>query len=223
MARFSRHEVYQKLYDTRLMPLFFDPDPARVIALAEACYAGGVRALEMTNRAEGAHEVFGALIRHARRHMPDLAVGVGTIVDGATATLFLQIGADFVVTPCFFEDIARMCNRRQVGFLPGCSTSTEIAQAQELGAEFIKVFPAEVLGPKFIQALLGPMPWSRLLPTGGVEPTEASLRTWFEAGAAAVGMGSRLFPKGASPEAISQTVQFVLDTIRSHTTPAHGH
>ncbi|TAE51658.1 MAG: bifunctional 4-hydroxy-2-oxoglutarate aldolase/2-dehydro-3-deoxy-phosphogluconate aldolase [Bacteroidetes bacterium] len=214
MAKFTRHEVYQKLYDTRLMPLFYDSDPQRVIALAQACYDGGVRALEMTNRGDFAHEVFAALVRHARIHMPDLAVGVGTIVDGATAALYLQLGADFMVTPYFHEDIARMCNRRQVAWLSGCATLGEIARAQEFGAEIIKLFPGEILGPAFVKATLGPMPWTRLMPTGGVEPEAESLKAWFAAGAVAVGMGSKLFPKGAQPAEITEKVRACLSLIR---------
>jgi 2-dehydro-3-deoxyphosphogluconate aldolase / (4S)-4-hydroxy-2-oxoglutarate aldolase len=214
MAKFKRHEVYQKVYETGLMPLFYESDINKAKMLLKACYDGGARTVEMTNRGDFAHEVYAELMKFSRKELPDLALGVGTIVDTGTLAMYLQMGADFVVTPMMHEDVARVCNRRQIGWFAGCATLTEISKAQELGAEIVKIFPGDGLGPNFIKGALGPMPWSRLMPTGGVEPTYESLKSWFESGVVAVGMGSKLFPKGAKPEEIEEKVRFCIDTIK---------
>ncbi len=215
MAKFKRHEVYQKVYDTGLMPLFYESDVEKAKMLLKACYDGGARTVEMTNRGDFAHEVYAELMKFARKELPELALGVGTIVDTGTLAMYLQMGADFVVTPMFYEDVARVCNRRQIGWFSGCATLTEISKAQEMGAEIVKLFPGDGLGPNFVKGALGPMPWSRLLPTGGVEPTYESIKSWFDAGVVAVGLGSKLFPKGAKPAEIEEKIRFCIDTIKS--------
>jgi 2-dehydro-3-deoxyphosphogluconate aldolase/(4S)-4-hydroxy-2-oxoglutarate aldolase len=215
MAKFRRHEVIQKVYDTGLMPLFYESDVNKAKELLKACYDGGARTVEMTNRGDFAHEVYAELMKFARRELPELALGVGTIEDTGTAALYIQMGCDFIVTPMFHEDVARTCNRRQIGWFSGCATLTEISKAQEFGAEIIKLFPGDGLGPQFVKGALGPMPWSRILPTGGVEPTYESIKSWFEAGVVAVGMGSKLFPKGATPAEIEEKVRFCIETIKS--------
>lgn len=120
-------------------------------------------------------------------------LGAGSIVDAPTAALFIANGARFVVGPMTNAEVARLCNRRLIAYLPGCATTTEIGNAQELGCEIVKLFPGDgVGGPATVKAILGPMPWTKMMPTGGVEPTEESLRAWFGAGIVAAGMGSKL-------------------------------
>lgn len=195
MARFDKQAVMAKIKEAPMVPVFYHTDLDTAKAVVKACYAGGVRAFEFTNRGDFAHEVFGPLVKWAAEECPDLALGVGSIVDPATAALYMQLGACFVVGPLFNPEVARVCNRRQVPYTPGCGSISEVGFAQEAGCELCKVFPGDVLGPKFVKGLLAPMPWSKLMVTGGVEPTADNLNAWFAAGAFCVGMGSKLFPK----------------------------
>lgn len=192
MARFSRLHVYQTLLDVPIVPLFSSQDLDVCKNVLSACYKAGIRVFELTNRGDFAHELFAELVKTARTDYPDLILGVGTIIDPATAALYLQLGANFIVSPSFDADVAKVCNLRKIGYLPGCATLTEISTAESWGVEIIKLFPGDTLGPSFVKALKAPMPWTTVLVTGGVEPTEESLSTWFGAGADAVGIGSRL-------------------------------
>lgn len=191
----QRLQVLQTLADSGLVPLFYHPDPATAFQVAAACYRGGARVLEFTNRGDFAHEVFADLKKRARRELPGLLIGAGSIQDTGTAALFLQMGADFIITPLLREDVILTCNRRKVAVIPGVATSSEIGRAEELGVEIVKVAPGEVLGPQFLKAHLAPCPWTRAMISGGVSPDEANLRGWFEAGATCVGMGSKLISK----------------------------
>lgn len=163
--------------------------------VVKACYDGGIRAFEFTNRGDFAHEVFAEVVKFAAKECPEMAIGVGSIVDPGTASLYIQLGACFVVGPLFNPEISRICNRRLVPYTPGCGTISEVGFAQESGCDLCKVFPGDVLGPKFVKGLLAPMSWSKLMVTGGVEPTAENLKSWFDAGVFCVGMGSKLFPK----------------------------
>ena len=193
MPGIARLEVARRMYDTGLVPLFYHPDIELAVRVVQACYDGGARVFEFTNRGDRAHNVFEELCRKVRLRMPDLALGVGSVVDAPTTALHLQLGADFVVSPIVNPHMARVCNRRKVLWIPGCGTLTEISRAEELGAEIVKIFPArEIGGADFIRAVKGPCPWTSIMPTGGVSPTEEDLREWFEAGAACVGIGSKL-------------------------------
>ena len=178
-----------------MAPVFYHKDIETAKAVVKACYDGGVRCFEFTNRGDFAHEVFAEVVKFAAKECPEMAVGVGSVVEPATAALYMQLGACFVVGPLFNPEVARVCNRRQVVYIPGCGTVSEVGAAQEAGCEVVKVFPGDVLGPKFVKGLLAPMPWTKIMVTGGVEPTEENLKGWFGAGAFAVGMGSKLFPK----------------------------
>lgn len=193
--KFDKIAVLQKMGQTGIVPVFYDADAETAKHVVGACYAGGVRAFEFTNRGDFAHEVFAEVLKYARRECPELAVGVGSVVDAPTAVLFMQMGADFVVGPLFSPDVARACNRRSVPYTPGCGTVSEVGQAQEMGCDLIKIFPGDVLGPKFVKGIMAPMPWTKLMVTGGVEPSAGSLAEWFKAGVYCVGMGSKLFPK----------------------------
>ncbi len=194
MARFDKLAVLGKMKEAPMVPVFYHKDAEVACNVVKACYEGGVRAFEFTNRGDFAHEVFEAVVKFAAMECPDMAVGVGSVVDPATAALYIQLGACFVVGPMFNPEVSKVCNRRGVAYTPGCGTVTEIGNAQETGCDLCKVFPGDVLGPKFVKGLLAPMPWSKIMVTGGVEPTEENLTAWFRAGVFCVGMGSKLFP-----------------------------
>lgn len=181
--------------ETGIVPVFYHSDLETSKQVLKACYEGGVRAFEFTNRGDFAHEIFGELNKWAAKECPDMILGIGSIVDAGTASLFLQLGANFVVGPLLNPDIFKVCNRRQVAYIPGCGSVSEVGYAQELGAEVVKVFPGDVVGPAFVKGIKAPMPWSSLMVTGGVTPTEENLSKWFGAGVTCVGMGSNLFPK----------------------------
>lgn len=196
MARFSRIEVYRMMIDTGLIPVFYHSDVEITKQVVKACYKGGVRVFEFTNRGDFAQDVFEEVVKWAEKECPEMILGVGSIVDAPTAALYIQLGTNFVVGPLLNPDIFKVCNRRQIAYSPGCATTTEIGYAQELGAEIVKVFPAgNVGGPSFVKSIKGPMPWSKIMVTGGVEPTEENLSAWFNAGVTCVGIGSNLFPK----------------------------
>lgn len=193
MPRFSRLDVINTLLDIGLVPLFYNEDVETSVELAGACSRGGARVVEFTNRGEGAYPVFAELVKYFTTADPNVILGVGSIIDAPTAALYLAAGANFVVGPGFNAEIARLCNRRKILYVPGCATETEISTAEEYGAEICKIFPGKTVGgPAFIKAVMAPCPWHRLMPTGGVDATEASLGEWIRAGAAAVGMGSKL-------------------------------
>lgn len=180
---------------TGMVPVFYHKNAETAKKVLKACYDGGVRAFEFTNRGDFAHEVFAEVVKFAAKECPNMAVGVGSIVDAPTAVLYIQLGACFVVGPLFNPEIAKVCNRRLIPYTPGCGSISEVGAAQEAGCDLCKVFPGDVLSPKFVKGLMAPMPWSKLMVTGGVEPAEENLRGWFNAGAYCVGMGSKLFPK----------------------------
>lgn len=180
---------------TGMVPVFYHKDAEIAKKVVKACYEGGVRAFEFTNRGDFAHEVFAEVVKFAAKECPNMAIGVGSVVDAPTAALYIQSGACFVVGPLFNPDIAKVCNRRLIPYTPGCGSISEVGAAQEAGCDLCKVFPGDVLGPKFVKGLMAPMPWSKLMVTGGVEPSDENLKGWFKAGVYCVGMGSKLFPK----------------------------
>jgi len=190
MARFSRLDVLNSLLDIGLLPLFYHAEVDVAVDVVLACARGGARLVEFTNRGESAYPVFTELVRRCAKS--DVILGVGSVPDAPTAALFIASGANFIVSPSLNPEVARLCNRRKVPYLPGCLTPTEIAAAEELGVEICKIFPGNVGGPEFISAVMAPCPWTRLLPTGGVDATEESVNAWIKAGAAVVGMGSKL-------------------------------
>lgn len=178
-----------------LIPLFYHPDSTKGKKILKACYDGGARLLEFTARGDFAHEVFSELVKYAIDELPGMILGVGSVTDGAAASRFMGLGANFIVTPVLREDIAVVCNRRKVLWSPGCGTLTEIARAEELGCEIIKLFPGDVYGPKFVKGVKGPQPWTSIMPTGGVSTDRDNLSAWFNAGVTCVGMGSQLISK----------------------------
>ena len=195
MAQYTRLEVAQVMKDTGLVPLFFHSDIELSKKVLKACYDGGSRLMEFTARGDFAHEVFGELTKYAIKELPGMIMGVGSVTDAAAASLYMALGANFIVTPVLREDIATACNRRKILWSPGCGTLTEIAKAEELGCEIVKLFPGDIYGPQFVKGIKGPQPWTSIMPTGGVSPTEANLKGWFDAGVTCVGMGSQLISK----------------------------
>jgi 2-dehydro-3-deoxyphosphogluconate aldolase/(4S)-4-hydroxy-2-oxoglutarate aldolase len=196
MARFSRMKVLNTILRTGLVPIFYNANVEIAKHIAEACAAGGAKVVEFTNRGDLAPEVYKELARFLEKEHSEIILGAGTVMDAPTAALYLAYGANFVVSPTLNEDVARLCNRRKVPYIPGCGSVTEISQAEELGAEIVKIFPGTAIGgPGFVKAVLGPCPWMRLMPTGGVEATQASIRAWFQAGVACVGLSSDLIRK----------------------------
>jgi 2-dehydro-3-deoxyphosphogluconate aldolase/(4S)-4-hydroxy-2-oxoglutarate aldolase len=195
MARFKRLNVLQTLTGTGIVPLYYNKDSAIVKNVVKACYAGGARVFEFTNRGDFAHEVFAEVNKWCAVECPEMIMGVGSVVDAATAALYIQLGANFIVSPSLNPDMAKVCNRRKIAWMPGCGTLSEINLAEELGCEIVKIFPGkEVGGPSFVKAILAPCPWTSIMPSGGVTPDRENLEAWFKAGVACVGLGSQLTP-----------------------------
>lgn len=195
MAKYKKLDVLQTVAEQAMMPLFYHSDIALAKNVTKACYDGGARLLEFTNRGDFAHEVFAELSKYAASELPGMILGVGSVNDAGTASLYMQMGANFIVSASLKEDIAKVCNRRKVPYMPGCGTLTEVGKAEELGCDIVKLFPGSVYGPGFIKAISGPQPWTTIMPTGGVAPTVENLTGWFDAGAVCVGMGSKLLAK----------------------------
>lgn len=220
MARFTRIQVALKMAEESMIPVFFNSDTEVCKKVLEACYRGGIRLFEFTNRGDYAHVVFEQLNKFAAAEFPDMILGTGSVVDAPTAVLYVQLGSNFIVSPILNEEMADVLNRRKILWSPGCGSASEISRAEALGAEIVKIFPgSEVGGPKFVSALKGgPMPWTQIMPTGGVEPTESNLTEWFKAGAICVGMGSKLIKselvKAKDFKQIEQDVKTAVELVR---------
>ena len=220
MPESTRLDVYQAVLSSGLVPLFYHPDADTAIAIVKACSDGGAKVLEFTNRGEKALQVFTRVVEYCDANKLPIILGVGSILDAPTAAIFIASGARFIVGPNCNPEIARLCNRRKVAYIPGCATASEISNAEELGVEIVKIFPGETVGgPAFIKAIQGPMPWTRIMPTGGVDATPESISGWIRAGACCVGMGSNLIKKEALASAnydsirqkVSQVLQMIVD------------
>ena len=193
LASQTRLDVYNAIADIGAVPVFHVSDVDDSVAIARACVSGGMRVVEFTNRGDHAHEVFNAMHKAVGSEAPEAILGAGTVLDPATAALYVNSGARLIVGPNTNSEVARLCNRRKVAYIPGCGTASEISYAEELGCEIVKLFPAQASGgPDFVKDLLGPMPWSSIMPTGGIGVGRDALREWFDAGAIAVGLGSSL-------------------------------
>ena len=219
MAQYTRHQVITEMHNSSMIPLFYDPDIEISKNIVQACYQGGARLLEFTHRGDFAHEVFRELIRFANESLPGMIIGVGSVTDAASASYYLMNGANFIVTPVFREDIAIVCNRRKVLWSPGCGSLTEIAKAEEMGAEIVKLFPGNIYGPEFVKAIKGPQPWTSIMPTGGVTTEKENLKAWFDAGVSCVGFGSKLISKelvkNQDYDQISNTIKKTLALIQT--------
>jgi len=219
MAQYTRHEVISVLQQNGMVPLFYHEDADTAKEIIKACYDGGARLLEFTHRGDFAQEVFRELIDYTRTNLPGMILGVGSVTDAASASYYMMIGANFIVTPVFREDIAIVCNRRKVLWSPGCGSLTEIARAEELGAEIVKLFPGNLYGPSFVKAIKGPQPWTSIMPTGGVTTEADNLKAWFDAGVTCVGMGSQLISttviKNKAYAELTETVKSTLALIQT--------
>lgn len=221
MARFNKIQTLTTIAHTGMVPVYYHKEIEVAKQVVKACYEGGVRIFEFTNRGDFAHEVFAELCKFAAKECPELILGAGSIIDAPTAALYLQLGANFIVGPLFNPDIAKVCNRRLVPYTPGCGSVSEIGFAQEAGCDLCKIFPAgNVGGPSFVKNIKAPMPWAMIMATGAVEPTEENLSAWFKAGVTCVGMGSKLFPKEAIEtknwKAITQLCSDTLSIINTY-------
>lgn len=219
MPRFTRLQVYDAMLSTGLVPIFYNGDAQVAEKVVNACQEGGSRIVELTNRGDHALKVFAHLSETLESKKSAVILGAGSVIDVPTAALFIAHGANFIVGPNFNPEVARLCNRRKIAYLPGCATASEISDAEETGVEIVKIFPGETIGgPAFIKALLGPMPWTRIMPTGGVAPEREDINRWLQAGAACLGMGSNLIRKDAVTagdyDSIAENVHQVLQFIR---------
>lgn len=218
MAKYSRLFVLTQIIETGLVPIFYNPDIEVSTRIVEACIKGGAHCIEFTNRGDQAHIVFEELVRRFN-NQEDVILGTGSIIDAGTTSLYIQLGSNFIVSPILNPEMAYICNRRKVAFSPGCGSVNDISKAEELGVEICKIFPGSQMGGAgFVRAIRGPMPWTRIIPTGGVSPTEDNIKGWIEAGAACVGMGSKLITKefvaAENYDGISENVAKVLGWIK---------
>ena len=196
MSKFSKFDTIGIIRNMGIIPVFYHPDIDLTKKVVRACYDGGFRIFEFTNRGDGAQSVFKELAEFVHTQCPGMALGIGTVLDAGTASIYIQLGADFVVSPCMVEEIVPLCNRRGVPYIPGCGTVTELVHAMEIGCDLVKAFPVGSMGgPSFVKNVKGPLPWANVLCSGAVEPTEENLREWARSGVFAVEMGSKLFPQ----------------------------
>lgn len=221
MAKFSKSQVLNTLSENGIVPVFYHQDANVCKEILKAVYDGGIRVFEFTNRGDGAHKVFEEIIAFANSSLPGMILGIGSIVDAGTASLYIQIGANFIVSPITNPEMASTCNRRKIPWMPGCGSLTEINYAESLGADIVKIFPAQqVGGPEFIKAVKAPCPWSNIMPTGGVQPTDESLKEWLSAGADCVGLGSQLFVKNSEGnfdlEAIKNAAKLSVEAFKKY-------
>ena len=219
MAKYSRLQVLNTAFESGMIPLFYHADVVLGKQVLKACYDGGARLLEFTNRGDFAAEVFGTLNKYALKELPGMMLGIGSVTDAATAAMYIQLGANFIVSASLRDDIALLCNRRKIPYMPGCGSLTEIGRAEELGCEIVKLFPGSVYGPGFVKAIKGPQPWTNIMPTGGVAPNRENLSAWFDAGVTCVGMGSKLISKDILArkdfDALSKNVRAAFDLIKA--------
>lgn len=219
MARFARLDVLNTIIEVGVVPVFYNGDIETVKHIVEACARGGARVIEFTNRGDFAVEVFGKMEKFCREKYPDIITGVGSVLDPVSAGMYIARGANFIVGSVMNPEVAKLCNRRKIPYSPGCGSASEISRAEELGCEIIKIFPGgQVGGPSFVKAVKGPTPWTSIMPTGGVDVTEESLRAWFEAGVSCVGIGSKLIRKDLVAaedwDGIKENVKTTIERIR---------
>lgn len=177
------------------LPLFFHPSEDVSIKVLRALYAAGVRSIEYTNRGKEALSNFKALVALRNNELKDMQLGIGTIKNATDAQVFIEAGADYLISPGYVPEVAQVAEQHQVLWIPGCMTVSEIIEAEHRGIKFIKLFPGNVLGPGFMSAIKDVFPNIHFMPTGGVELNSDSIGAWFKAGVVAVGLGSKLITK----------------------------
>jgi 2-dehydro-3-deoxyphosphogluconate aldolase/(4S)-4-hydroxy-2-oxoglutarate aldolase len=208
----------QRMDQAGIMPIFFNSDEKVCLNLLEAAYEGGIRVIEMVNRGKEAPVIFPA-IRKLADQLPGLSLGIGTIYHPWEAEIFIDKGAEFIVAPVMNPKLGEYCQKADLPWIPGCGSVTEVFFAQELGAELVKIYPANVLTTEFVKAVHAVIPTVEIIPTGGVEPNEESIKSWFDAGVLCLGMGSQLFKKeliakGAFPQ-ITEVIREALAIIKA--------
>jgi 2-dehydro-3-deoxyphosphogluconate aldolase/(4S)-4-hydroxy-2-oxoglutarate aldolase len=218
MANYEKHKVIEEIVRIGLLPVFYHSDLKTSEKIVQACVNGGATVVEYTNRGDAAPGVFRELVAWSQKELPDVIVGIGTILESTTAAAYINSGTNFIVGPVYNSDVARICNRKKIPYIPGCMTPTEISLAEKTGADLIKVFPGSTVGPGFIKALRGPCPWLRLMPSGGVEVNQQNISGWIKAGAAALNIGSNLikkdFVKSGDFNGITTLVEDCIDWIK---------
>ena len=196
MGRFNKLQTLNYINENKVVPVFYNSDVDISINVMKSLHNGGIKILEFTNRGDFALEVFNELEKYCQKNLPDMILGAGSISDETMANMYISSGSNFIVGPLTNKNVAIACNRKKVPYMPGCLTPTEISEAEELGCDVVKVFPADSIGgPNFIKSVLAPMPWSWIMPTGGVDMEEEGLKKWLSSGVFSVGMGSNLFTK----------------------------
>lgn len=218
MPAFTRIEVYNAFLTNKLIPLFYHKDIQVAKNIIDACSQAGLSVIEYTNRGDFAYQTFSDLARNYTESKSNVILGTGSVIDAPTAALYINNGANFIVSPSFNVEIAKICNRRKVAYLPGCGTMLEIANAEEWGVEIVKLFPGETVGgPEFIKAMLGPNPWTRVMPTGISDISKEKISAWFKAGASCIGVGSKLIPNNIAATgdygSISTQAELIMDLI----------
>jgi 2-dehydro-3-deoxyphosphogluconate aldolase/(4S)-4-hydroxy-2-oxoglutarate aldolase len=197
-----KYEVLQKIEDTGVVGIIRVDDIEYGVMAAEAIFSGGIPVIEVSMTHRGAVEIMAQMT--ARLRGKGLLLGAGTVADPETARACMLAGAEFIFAHCFSEDVARICNRYQIPYIPGVGTVTEIMKAFECGSDIVKVFPGDVLGPKFVKAARGPVPEAKMLAVGGV--SAENLKEWFDAGVSGVGLGSALTNPGGK-RGTSETIK----------------
>lgn len=187
------HQTLTHIRKHPIIPVYYNQDVQVCLDVLKACYEGGIRVFEFTDRGENALENFKALWQLRQERFPDLSLGIGTIKTPSRAQEYLNRGADFIVSPVVEPSIAECTLKNDVLWIPGCMTPTEIHLAEQAGAPLVKLFPGQLLGPAFLKAIKPLFPDMHFMPTGGVEPARESLQAWFNAGVYAAGLGSKLF------------------------------
>jgi 2-dehydro-3-deoxyphosphogluconate aldolase/(4S)-4-hydroxy-2-oxoglutarate aldolase len=222
-----RHQssFIQRMHAAGMMPIVFHPDEKVCVELVHAAYAGGVRVIELVNRGKEAKAIFPKLKQEVSQ-LPGMSLGAGTIYHPVEAEYFLDHGAEFIVAPVMNPALGEYCAGVGIPWIPGCGTVSEVFFAQQLGAELVKLYPANILTPAFIAAVHAVMPSISIIPTGGVEPTLESIKPWFDAGALCVGMGSQLFRKediaAGDYLKIQHKIKEVMTLISSLRNPSHS-
>lgn len=199
----DKYEVLKRISDIGVVSVVRAKDFEEAKKISLACMEGGIDAIEITFTVPGAQQVIESL---TKEFGDNLLVGAGTVLDSETARIAILAGANYIVSPSFDLNTAKLCNRYQIPYIAGCMTLTEMKTALEAGTDVIKVFPGSAFGPSYISAIKGPLPQAKLMPTGGVDINNAD--QWIKNGCIAVGVGSNL-TKGTSEEIKTKAKAFV--------------